>query len=346
MIRTREERRRGIRLLNVRVDVWLILLVLACSALTLVWLRPNELSLQVESSAPVEALVAADEELPAEQELPPAGKPVRFLMYNVQNYFVSGETSRSRYVSRPKSEAARNAVADVIAEASPEIVGLIEIGGERAMADLRERLAARGLEYSHAYVLTRQGEDRALGILSQHPIVRNDSVADMPLRGRQRRLMLRGVLDVTVELDDGRQFRLVGVHFKSRMANDARAAEHLRIEESRTLAFYLHGLMRRNPSIPLLVFGDWNDGPSDSTLAVIKTGISEASALTRLKPEDSRGHSWTHYYEAGQTYYAFDQMYVNAAMRRRRGRRSECGIVDIDSAAKASDHRAIWCDLR
>ncbi len=346
MIRTREQRRHGIRLLNLRVDVWLILLVLVSSALALLCLRPNNLSLQVEEGPPVEAFITPDEERPVERALPPAGRPVRFLMYNVQNYFVAGETSRSRYVSRPKSEAARNAVAEVIAEAAPEIVGLIEIGGEKAMADLRERLAERGLEFPHAYVLTRQGEDRALGILSQHPIVRNDSVADMPLRGRQRRLMLRGVLDVTIGLEDGRQFRLIGAHLKSRMATDARAAEYLRIEEARTLAYYLHSLLRRNPSIPLLVFGDWNDGPADSSLSVIRSGLSDVSALTRLKPEDSRGHEWTLHYEAEQTYYAFDQMYVNAAMRTRRGRRSRCGIVDIDRAATASDHRALWCELR
>lgn len=75
MIRTREQRRHGIRLLNLRVDVWLILLVLASSVLALLCLSPNNLSLQVEEGPPVEAFITPDEELPAEQALPPRRAP-------------------------------------------------------------------------------------------------------------------------------------------------------------------------------------------------------------------------------------------------------------------------------
>ncbi len=94
--------------------------------------------------------------------IPKPGKPVRFLMHNVQNYFVEGEAYRSRYVLKPKPKESREAVADIIAGAKAEIVGLIEIGGPVALQDLRERLAERGLEYPYFRVLPRQGEDRAL----------------------------------------------------------------------------------------------------------------------------------------------------------------------------------------
>ncbi|MBQ8899699.1 MAG: endonuclease/exonuclease/phosphatase family protein [Akkermansia sp.] len=336
---------RMLRALGQRSDCVLIMLVLVLSALLILHYGGTTPGVNVE---PGQVLYHEPEETEPElsDDIPKAGPPVRFLMYNVQNYFVPGEKSRSRYVSRSKSVKSRNAVAEVIASAAPEIVGLIEIGGEKALADLRERLAEHGLNYPYSYVLERRGEDRALAILSVHPIVQNDSVADMALQGQKNRKMLRGILDVTVELKDGRRFCIIGAHLKSRVATDAGAAEHLRSREARTLAVYLNEKMKRNPALPVLVYGDWNDGPSDLSLGVLTRGISKKSALTRLQPLDTRGHGWTIYYEEGKDYFVFDQIFVNNELRRRRGRRSNCGIVDCPATAIGSDHRPVWCELR
>ena len=156
------------------------------------------------------------------------------------------------------------------------------MGGDRALADLQERLKARGLEYPHSVVLEREGEDRALALLSQHPIVRDDSRRNFSLHGQKRRKMLRGILDATVMLEDGRYFRIVGAHLKSRVANDAAAAEHLRAREARTLAFYLHEQMKHAPNVPILVYGDWNDGPEDGSLGILRKGVSSRSSLNRF----------------------------------------------------------------
>ena len=278
--------------------------------------------------------------------LPPAGPPLRFMMYNVHNYFVPGEKSRSRYVNRAKSLKARNAVADVIAEVAPEVVGLIEIGGEKALEDLCERLRERGLEYPYTYVLERRGEDRALALLSVHPIVSNDSVADVGLFGSQKRKMLRGILDVTIGLEDGRRFRIVGAHLKSRVGTDAAAADSLRRREARTLAMYLHEQQQRIPHVPVLVYGDWNDGPGDASLSVLGRGVGQRSGLTRLNPQDSQGNCWTLYFEDGREYFTFDQVFVNSVLKQRMGRRPKCGIADSSATATASDHRPVWCELR
>lgn len=341
--------RRLLQLLRMlrRTDSLLLLLVLLLG-LVFVWRygQPGP-SFTTEPGEASPALLAEDITFSeGGDELPPAGEPVRFLMYNVQNYFVSGEKSRSKFVCQPKSKKAREAVADVIAAAAPEVVGLVEIGGEKALADLRERLASRGLNYNHSLVLERMGEDRALAILSYYPLVSNDSRRDWPLYGQKRRKMLRGILDVTIELPDERRFRIVGAHLKSRVGHDEPAAQHLRSREARTLAFYLHEQMARRPHLPVLVYGDWNDGPDDAALGVLRHGVSKKSALNRLSPKDSRGHDWTIYHKSGRQYFVFDQIYVDAGLRKRMGSRSECGIVDCPSAETASDHRAIWCELR
>ncbi len=336
---------RGLR----RSDSLLLLLAFALASLIAHY---GESSGKPLRHLPEETPIAFEAESQAEvnndEGLPRAGKPVRFLMHNVANYFVAGEQQRSRFTIRPKPLASREAVADTIAAARPEIVGLIEIGGPLALADLRERLAARGLHYPHSRVLTRQGEDRALAILSRHPIAEDNSRANMPLYGDHRRRMLRGILDVTIRTEDGRLFRIIGAHLKSRVADDPSAASALRAKEAHTLAQYLDEVMRRRPNLPILVYGDWNDGPTDASIRVLSQGASERSALTRLKPGDSRGETWTLYYGREDRYSTFDQIYINKVLGKRMGRKGkeESGIIDIPAAARASDHRALWCELR
>ena len=276
--------------------------------------------------------------------IPKPGKPVRFLMHNVQNYFVEGEAYRSRYVLKPKSQESRHAVVEVIASAHPAIVGLIEIGGPVALRDLRQRLAEQGLEYPYYRVLPRQGEDRALAVLSKFPIVQDHSQETVKLYQQKRRKMLRGILDVTVRLDDGRMFRIVGAHLKSRVSDNAGAATALRKQEAYTLAQHIQHIARTQKGMPLLVFGDWNDGPSDAAPQILQQGLSKDSSLRRLSPEDSRGEEWTLYFKRGKEYCIYDQIFVNPTLRERM--RGQGGIVDIPAADKASDHRAVWCDLR
>ena len=276
--------------------------------------------------------------------IPAPGKPVRFLMHNVQNYFVEGEAYRSRYVLKPKKQDSREAVAEVIASAQPAVVGLVEIGGTVALQDLRRRLTARGLEYPYFRVLPRQGEDRALAVLSQYPIVQDHSQENVKLYQQKRRKMLRGILDVTICLEDGRLYRIIGAHLKSRVSDNAGAAAAQRSQEAYTLAQHIQHVVRTQKGLPLLVFGDWNDGPADAAPQILQQGLSADAALRRLSPEDSRGEEWTLYFKRGKEYCIYDQIFVNPVLRERM--RGQGGIVDVPAAAKASDHRAIWCDLR
>ncbi len=332
-----------------RVDVTLFALVVIIGCLLIARYGQQESSpvaIKTEAAAEMPAEMEVSEVAPDTESMPKSGPPVRFLMHNVQNYFVAGEQSRSRYVTRPKPERSRQAVAEVIASAKPDVVGLIEVGGPVALRDLQARLRERGCDLPHSRILLREGEERALALLSRYPIVQDSSKANYGLYGQQRRRMLRGILDVTVRVEDGRMFRIVGAYLKSRVADDAEAAQSLRAREARTLAMYLQQVMRSQPGMPVLVYGDWNDGPADAALGVLTQGVSAEAALQRLSPEDSGGDVWTLYYKAGREYFTFDQIYVNNVLRSRRGRACKSGIVDIPAAKAASDHRAVWCDVR
>lgn len=331
-----------------RADVLLILLSLLTSWLLYVYYAQPVEAVQLPEAPSSAAVVAPP---PPEQKEPQGRRrtprqvaPVRFLMYNVHDYFVEKDPKRAPHARRLKPREQREAVAQQIASVRPEVVGLVEIGGPAALDDLAERLAARGLQYPYKKVLTRWGEERALGLLSMHPIVADHSVADCKLVGNSARRMLRGILDVSVQPEgDTRVFRIVGAHLKSRVSDNPSAATALRAREARTLADHIAHALRQDPQASILVYGDWNDGPQEPALAVLTRG---AAGLKRLTPKDAHGETWTIYYKDGCEYNAFDQIYVSPALAKSMGRKSEQGIVSQPSGVQPSDHRAVWCDMR
>lgn len=334
-----------------RVDVLLISLCLTISYLLYVYygsaaegISAPPVIEQPLAAAPAPAEQGAEDDAP---HAPVKSAPtVRFLMYNVHDYFVDKDPKRSRHARKTKPVAQREAVAGVIASVRPEVVGLVEIGGPAALEDLAARLTARGLSYPYRRVLARWGEDRALGILSRHPIVADHSVENCTLIGNSSRKMLRGILDVSIQPEgDKRVFRIIGVHLKSRVSEDAQSADALRAREARTVAAHISSILTRNPQAALLVYGDWNDGPKSAALNTF-TG-SCLGGIHRLSPQDANGETWTIYYKDGQEYNVFDQIYVSSALKKSMGRKSEQGVVSQPGgAAQPSDHRAVWCDMR
>lgn len=339
-----------IKELSPKGNVLLIILTLLVSALLLT--RYGQFGTEIEVSSPEQNTVAQVEEIGSDEiggeaAIPPAKAkaPVRFMMYNVRDYFVEKDKPRSKHTRRIKRNNEREAVADVIAKVKPEIIGLVEIGGTAALDDLAGRLAARGLHYPHRKALIRWGEDRALAILSRYPIVADNSVAECQLVGKTNRRMLRGILDVTIMLKDKRVFRIMGAHLKSRVSEDPAAAESLRVREARTLAAHIEQAVRKQPDIPILIYGDWNDGPSAPALEALRRGKSKASSLKRLNPKDDNGEVWTLFYKNGNEYSTFDQIYVNSVLSKRMGTKSKMGVVNVDENRSPSDHRAVWCEM-
>lgn len=277
--------------------------------------------------------------------IPKKGNPIRFTHLNASNYFVNKDPRRSTFERKEKPEHLRDAVADVLAASGAEVIGLCEVGGKFALADLKERLKKRGMDYPHGFVLEREGEERALAILSKYPVIDNDSRKNMPVPEGNGKSMLRGMLDVTVEVPDGRQFRLVGIHLKSKRDMTG-TADTIRRREAYAVRLALNDILASQDGMPLLVFGDFNDGPSEPAVQIIQGNRRGADGLTRLKPADSRGERWTHFYVGGEEYLSYDHLLMNRTLRTRLGRDYRSGIIDIPNADEASDHRAIWLELR
>ncbi len=281
--------------------------------------------------------------------MPAAGAPVRLMTMNACNYFVPDDVQRSNFTVKFKPIEAREALADLVAQAKADILGLSEMGGEKAVEDLQRRLKRRGIDLPYCVMVMRKGEDRGLALLSKYPIEANNSVENMPLNasGDERAgMMLRGILDVTVKVPDGRMFRLMGVHLKSRVRRSSNAdTDEVRRKEAYAVRDYLNGVMNAQEGMPLLLYGDFNDGPGNHSVKIIGGAYGTPQYMTRLKPKDSRGETWTFYYDDDDIYYVFDLIMVNDLLKKRLGRKSQRVILDSPAAKKAGDHRGIWLEL-
>lgn len=286
--------------------------------------------------------------IPEKITIPEKGDPVRMFTMNAGNYFVPQDQRRSSFPVKYKPIEDREAVAELIRQSGAEIVGLSEMGGEAAVSDLQMRLKRKGVHLTNKVLVMRDGEDRGLALLSKYPIVSNHSVKDMPVSEdpRRKKTMLRGILDATVKIPDGRLFRLVGIHLKSRRLSHDGSPEDTRRWEAYALRSYLNQVMVSQDGMPLLLYGDFNDGPADCAVQVIQGSIKTEYRLNRLKPRDSRGETWTIYYADGDTYHSFDHIFVNNTLKKRLGRKPFMGILDAPPARQASDHRGIWMELR
>lgn len=289
----------------------------------------------------------ARQTVPEKVEIPDKGEPVRMMTMNAGNYFVPEDPRRSNFQVKYKPIEAREALAELIRQSGAEIVGLCEMGGEAAVRDLQMRLKRKGVQLPHKVLVMRDGEDRGLALLSKYPIVDNRSVTDMPVSGetKRKKTMLRGILDTTVKTPDGRLFRLMGIHLKSRLSRDG-SAEDTRRREAYALRDYLNKAIASQDGMPLLLYGDFNDGPADSSVQVIQGPTKTEYRLNRLKPRDSRGETWTIYYEDGDTYHSFDHLFINNTLKKRLGRKPPMGILDSPPSRQASDHRGVWVELR
>ena len=266
-----------------------------------------------------------------------APKSQEFLVasYNLENY-----TLQSAERVRPKSVPAREAIADVVADAHPDILGVCELGSLEALADLRQRLARRGLTFLDTEFVDGPDPDRHVALLSRFPIVRRDSVEKVPfeLNGLPE-LVRRGILDVTVQVTPSYFLRLVGVHLKSKLPVPEGEALVRRME-AQLVREHVEGILGENPRVQLLVYGDFNETREEAAIHALQGSRGTLNALSELSAQDANGERWTHYRQFTDVYSRIDYFFANKALRSvlvPGGAR----ISQSPQWRKASDHRLI-----
>ena len=255
--------------------------------------------------------------------------------YNLENY-----TLRASDRTHLKSIPAREAVADVVAEAHPDILGVCEIGSEDALADLRERLVRRGVVFTDVEFVEGPDPDRHVALLSRFPIVQRNSMRKVPfeLNGMPE-LVRRGFLDVSIAITPAYVLRLVGVHLKSKLPIPEGEALVRRME-AQLLREHLDGILGENPQVQLLVYGDFNETREEAAIHAVQGSRGALNALHELAAQDGNGERWTHYRQFSDVYSRVDYFFASKALKAHLvpgGSR----ISQAPQWRKASDHRLI-----
>ena len=269
--------------------------------------------------------------------------------YNVENYFLEDFGSR-----KAKSETSRLKVVEFLRAIDADVIALQEMGRRAALAELRLRLKAKGLDYPHeAWVV---GPDPAihLAVLSRFPIIKDRSHQHVSyLLDRKRFQVSRGIGEVEVQVNSRYRFVLFNVHLKSKRPVGFADQAAMRLEEARALRRLVVKRLNANPDENLLVVGDLNDTPNTDP---IKDLIGRrAPRLVDLRPVEQNGDqapnpanqnygprrvAWTHFYRAKDEYTRLDYQMASKGMVKELDRSGSRVQVMADWGT-ASDHRPV-----
>ena len=281
----------------------------------------------------------------AQGEAPPAVAPAQkavFMGYNLKNYLKMDRRVDGRMVENaPKPEKEIAAVLAMISKGKPDIVGLVEIGTMDEVRDLQRRLQERGLDLPHAAINEAFDDDRRIALISRFPIVAtNHQSSSSYLLGGQRLPFRRGILDVTLQVNESYQLRALGLHLKSKRPVRVADEALMRRNEAHLVRKHAESILKTTPETNLLLFGDFNDTRNEAPIKAIQGKFGTVGYLKDIQAADDLGYRWTYCWRFADQYSRFDFLFVNKALLPE-VLREESFIVSDPIWFTASDHRPV-----
>ncbi len=276
----------------------------------------------------------------------PSGEGVRFITYNVRNWLTMDRRKDGKVIKGiPKPEAEKKAVIDLLVRHRPDIVGLCEVGNAADLAEIRERLKTKGLNLPHSHYTGGSDPTRHLGLLSRFPITSTAKPAETEFRlDGQTFAINRGILDATIEAR-GKSYRFLGLHLKSKRDTESGDQEAIRLHEARLLRRHVDSILKADPGVRLVVYGDMNDTRSSPAIRSILGKRGDGNSLTVVTAQDSRNTAWTHHWALHDLYSRVDYVMVSRPVRKDVDE-AACKVIDDEGWEKASDHRPVLAVFR
>ena len=266
---------------------------------------------------------------------------LRFISYNVENWL-----TMDRYVDRklvknlPKPESEKQAIVKLLANQSPDVIGLCEIGEAGDLAEIRDALKAAGLDLPFTHYVGGSDPVRHQGILSRFPITSTAKPAETEFKMSGSTFGInRGILDASIEAG-GKPYRFIGVHLKSKREVKDVDQEDMRIHEARLLRRHVDSILQADANTRLVVYGDFNDTRPSKAFKTVTGSYNDPGYLTAIPAKDSRGEAWTHYWSLHDIYSRIDFITLSRAMRSEVDFRAS-HIIDDPAWNEASDHRPV-----
>jgi endonuclease/exonuclease/phosphatase family metal-dependent hydrolase len=270
---------------------------------------------------------------------------VTFVHYNVENYLEMNRRQGGRAVFASKPENEKGTLVRIIKEIRPDILGVAEMGPPDQFEEFRSRLKGAGLEFPFSEYVNAADPNRHLALLSRFEIVERHSEKNLifDLNG-QRQPVERGFLDVTIEVNRSYRLRLIGAHLKSKLAVPSGEAL-LRRNEARLLRQHIDMVLRKDPSVNLLVYGDLNDTKDQPAIQEILGPRDDPNRLSDVWLADAQGDRWTYYRQLNDTYDRIDYILTDQALLPQIDQ-SQSRVYRSSDWNLASDHRPVVAVIR
>jgi endonuclease/exonuclease/phosphatase family metal-dependent hydrolase len=114
--------------------------------------------------------------------------------------------------------------------------------------------------------------------------------------------------------------------------------------EALALRTLVERILNENPSVNLLVYGDFNETKEEASVRGVLGVRGGLNSLADLPAEDAAGDRWTHYRYFTDVYARIDYLMVNRGLRPELAPGS-ARISQSSQWRKASDHRMIYATI-
>jgi len=271
---------------------------------------------------------------------PPHPETFTVMTYNLNRERPSNHDTNSR-MKGPGPE--QNAVIQVIVNANPDILAVQGIGSPAVFKKFQHALSENGLTYPYSEYLQGNGPNLNMAVLSRPEIIsRQSHKKDVYRIGKTRASVLRGFIDIDIQVNPDYQFRLFTCHLKSKTFHRLGQNE-MRRNEARLLGKHIRKALKENPNANILVVGNMNDHYNSAILREL-TG-NKQEYLSALRPVDQAGDAWTYFNSVFDQYSRTDYALVSRGMRPEMISSNSVIVTDINTGT-ASDHRPLLITFR
>ncbi len=276
---------------------------------------------------------------------------ISVMSYNLCNYFTASESEK------PKSEDSKKALMGMIRAADPDILFVVELGGGKSLGDLLENMKAAGCRnYVFADEMAGDDDSRHIGLLSKFKPVLLEKKDNLFYRLKpkdkqdgypEKVFVQRGFLHAVFGFENGYRLHLVGAHLKSRLPHPRYIQTDMRRYEARLLRYLVNQIREKEPGANVLVVGDFNDVYDSDPLRTLRAGDRpSAERLFDLRPLDSSGLPWTHWWNANDAYGRIDYALASESLLPEIDFERTKIIHLQDYWMHASDHRPVFVTIK
>lgn len=204
----------------------------------------------------------------------PVQAPLSVMAYNLENLFDNvsdhGETPVPTNVLEKKLAQVAKGILQVRDGAGPDVLFVEEVENLNVLKMLNEK-HLKGLYQTVTLLESNDERGIDVGVLSKLPLAAEPVLHQMPFSEQNP---TRGVLEVTLQLNDEKTMKAFAIHFPSQ-ANP--------VSQRREAAAFLLNLMKQAEADLVIAGGDFNITTKEETEQKIFGGILQELDITHLK---------------------------------------------------------------